>query len=110
MGAADRIIHASDRFLYCNPIPSHIDPHIKYVKDGPAFYVAVVLVILTALACQTGEVHGADPEGAISSAQPCFPGEYRKDHMERDFPFVMNWSLANFINTILVVAANPVWQ
>ena len=32
--------HASDRFLYCDPIPSHIDPHIEYAQgDCPAFFM-----------------------------------------------------------------------
>ena len=57
--------YPSDRFLYCDPIASHTDPHIQYDEGDRAAFLrgSGPGDLQLALAGQTGAFHGADSEG-----------------------------------------------
>ena len=107
-GWADRIITLlTDSFIVIPSLPILILISSMLKGTAPLFYVAAVLVIFNwpwparqvrSMALTLKE------RDFISTA--LFSGESTgKIILKEIFPFVMNWSLANFINTILVAIA-----
>ena len=107
-GWADRIITLlTDSFIVIPSLPILILISSMMKGTAPLFYVAVVLVIFNwpwparqvrSMALTLKE------RDFINTA--LFSGESTgKIILKEIFPFVMNWSLANFINTILVAIA-----
>ena len=107
-GWADRIITLlTDSFIVIPSLPILILISSMLKGTAPLFYVAVVLVIFNwpwparqvrSMALTLKE------RDFISTAM--FSGESTGKIIWKEiFPFVMNWSLANFINTILVAIA-----
>lgn len=107
-GWADRLITLfTDSFIVIPSLPILILVSSMIKGSAPLFYIAVILIIFNwpwparqvrSMALSLKE------RDFISTA--LFSGESTGEIIRKEiFPFVMNWSFANFINTILVAIA-----